>query len=144
MRPLVSPPPQRDASTHLPPSPILTQSPALVPLLNQAAQGSVATVFWDYVFSPSRAGVIAAMDAAARSHTVSGGPLTGPTGPTGRDGKGFGALSPLQRDGLRVYVASCEPLAQLAAPECAALRQVPSRALKKALPSPTRRGPVPV
>lgn len=58
------------------------------------------SVFWEYVLSPTRSGVLAAIDAAQRSAAVTKG------GAAGRDP--FAALTAEQRDLLRQYVATVE------------------------------------
>jgi len=65
------------------------------------------SVFWEYVLSPTRSGVLSALDCALRDSNS--------TSTSGSNAKRnvFDALSAQQKDTLRLYIATVEPLRQL-------------------------------
>jgi hypothetical protein len=67
-------------------------------------------VFWEYVLSPTRSGVIAAIDAVQRSAGVA--QLSGSAAAAGQAGP-FARLTAAQRDLLRQYLATVEALRSL-------------------------------
>ena len=92
-------------------------------LLSETVEsGTICTGFWSYVCVPTRAGVIAAIDATIRTQlrerksTLS----TAAAGMMGVEG-----LSGEQREALRGYLSTCESVAHLTDSECAILRGLP-------------------
>lgn len=65
-------------------------------------------VFWEYVLSPTRSGVLLAIDSAQRTTAVAAG-----VGGKSSGGDPFARLSAAQRDLLRQYVATVEALRSL-------------------------------
>ncbi len=66
------------------------------------------SVFWEYVLSPTRSGVLSALDCVLRDNS-NGTSTSG----SGAKSSVFDALSAQQKDALRLYVATVEPLRQL-------------------------------
>lgn len=60
------------------------------------------SVFWEYVLSPTRSGVLTALDCVLRDSVSSG-----------VKSNVFDALSAQQKDALRLYIATSEPVRQL-------------------------------
>ena len=60
------------------------------------------SVFWEYVLSPTRSGVLTALDCVLRDSNNSSAKSSM-----------FDALSAQQKDALRLYIATSEPVRQL-------------------------------
>ena len=74
------------------------------------------SVFWEYVLSPTRSGVLAAIDAAQRSATANSNTKSSSTVASAADARQngiFSTLSAEQREALRQYIASVEPVRAL-------------------------------
>ena len=68
-----------------------------------SVQGAMMpSVFWEYVLSPTRSGVLTALDCVLRDSVNSGA-----------KSNVFDALSAQQKDALRLYIATSEPVRQL-------------------------------
>lgn len=88
---------------------------------------NVATVqsFWEYVYSPSRAGILGVIDAAVRSHKIRAQEKGGSNLTVDILVSPMESLSGVQRERLRMYLVSCESVSALSESDCAIIRQLP-------------------
>ena len=72
-------------------------------------------VFWEYVLSPTRSGVLTALDFVLRSSTTVSANAAGAAAGAGKvvAGSVFDQLSAAQRETLRHYLATAEPVKHL-------------------------------
>ena len=81
-------------------------------------------VFWEYVLSPTRSGVLTALDFVLRNSSASSGSASGSgSGGSGGSGGGgggvFDRLTAQQRSALRLYIATTEPIKLMTGTFCA-------------------------
>lgn len=83
-------------------------------LLPQGA--AMPAVFWEYVLSPTRSGVLTALDFVLRTSSSSTTTSTASSGgkvPAGGGAAVFDQLNAVQREALRHYLATAEPVKHL-------------------------------
>ena len=72
----------------------------------QSQGAAMPKVFWEYVLSPTRSGVLTALDFLHRSGSAS----TGASGAAAASSSVFDKLSAAQRETLRHFIATAEPV----------------------------------
>jgi hypothetical protein len=81
-------------------------------LLSNSESGSIVQTFWEYVYSPSRTGLLAVIDSVMRTNSINKSSKSGSV--AGIDSAlSIDLLDAAQREDLRLYLTSCEPISNM-------------------------------
>jgi hypothetical protein len=97
----------------------------LNPLVLSNHNVAIVQSFWEYVYSPSRSGMLAVIDAAIRTYKINAQGKAGSLLSVDTVKTPIDTLNAVQRERLRMYIVSCESVNTLSESDCAIIRQLP-------------------